>query len=380
MKTLKHILILDPVAFAGGSKISTQHLFSLLDLTQVRVSVLTSDLQSWKETPFHLHPLCMPKPLEKAEQGVLFFIRHFFIAAQLLWLRLFIGRIDTALGGSGPGVDFALYLVKIFLNFQLIQMIHGPVAPSRTLGRCLSSSSKVFYLESSKASLSKALKAAGLTSDIARYTHFQSFRNGLPEKNWPTPCQYQYCVVFWAASLLKWKGLDTLTHALSRLRPSERPETHISYIRPKQNNLPISEAPQSLSKVFWYQEPSYFDALRSHANVFVSTSTLEPFGLSILEAMAAGMCVILPEDGAYWDTQLEAGVHCLKYPAGDEKALAKTLLHIQKNIKEIKRLGKRAKQIAKEYRCETCFSAVYEALLLEPSKNQTPLENKKVQG
>ena len=298
MNALKHILILDPVAFGGGSKISTQHLLSLLDRQKVHVSVLTSDLKSWKNTPFNVCPLYMPKRLEKAEQGVLFFIRHCFIAVQLLWLHLFIARIDTALAASGPGVDFALYMLKILLNFKLIQMIHGPVAPSRSIGHCLAAASQVFYLESTKVSLSKALKAAGLQSDIVHYAHFQIFKNGLPEKNWPTPCQYQYCVVFWAASLLKWKGLDTLTNALSILRPSERPETHVSYIRPKQHNLPISEAPQSLSKVFWYQEPLNFDTLRSHANVFVSTSTLEPFGLSILEAMAAGMCVIIPEDGA----------------------------------------------------------------------------------
>ncbi|MBF4438182.1 glycosyltransferase, partial [Vibrio anguillarum] len=59
--------------------------------------------------------------------------------------------------------------------------------------------------------------------------------------------------------------------------------------------------------------------------LFVSTSQQEPFGLSILEALAAGMCVIIPEDNAYWDSLLTHELNCLKYAANDVSSLAETL-------------------------------------------------------
>lgn len=371
MKRLPHILVLDPIAFAGGSKISTRHVLSLLEHKKVRISILSADVKSWQALSLdktHLAttsvtPLFMPTALQKTEQGIGFFIRHFIIAAQLLWLRIFTARIDTALAASGPGVDYALYLVKSVLGFRLIQMVHGPVANSGTIARALNAANQVFYLNSTQASLSNALKKAGYFSDIASAPQFHSFRNGLAEPSWPSPCQYRYSVVFWAASLLKWKGLDTLLNALSHLPSSRRPETHVCYIRPQQQNLPVSLAPQTLSNVFWHQQPPNLDTIRAHANIFVSTSTNEPFGLSILEAMAAGMCVIIPADDAFWDNQLAHGVNCLKYPAGNESALAETLLLIQNDIKKIQRLGLAAMLIAKKYRAETCFAEIAEALL-----------------
>ncbi|WP_232312640.1 glycosyltransferase family 4 protein [Enterovibrio coralii] len=246
-------------------------------------------------------------------------------------------------------------------------MIHGPVALSRTIGRCLIAADNVFYLASTQASLEKALAAAGHGTDVANYAQFQTFKNGLPKHEWPSPCQYDYSVVFWAASLLKWKGLDVLVRAISSIKPSMRPETHVCYIKPQQNNLPVSEAPQPINKVFWHHAPENLDHIRAGANVFISTSTKEPFGLSILEAMAAGMCVIIPADGAFWDQQLTDGVNCIKYTPNDDKALADAILLAQGNMNSVKRMGKAVATIAQSYRAEICFSAICSALMSEPA-------------
>ncbi|MDD1783946.1 glycosyltransferase family 4 protein [Enterovibrio sp. ZSDZ35] len=365
MSKLNHILILDPIAFAGGSKVSTKHVLSQLKSKEARVTILTADPKSWKQSQAYVQPLCMPEKLEKAEQGLSYFARHLFIALQLLWLRLFVGKIDTALAASGPGVDLALYLIKPLFGFKLIQMIHGPVARSRTIGRCLKTADNVFYLSSAQHSLEHALEAAGYSSDICSYTNFQTFKNGLPKNSWPSPCQYDYSVVFWAASLLKWKGLDVLLRAIRGMRPSMRPETHICYIKPQQNNLPVSEAPQPINKVFWHHAPENLDHIRASANVFISTSTKEPFGLSILEAMAAGMCIIIPSDGAFWDQQLTDGVNCIKYTPDDENALTKAIVKAQSDMTMVKSMGKSVASIAQSYRAEICFSAICSALMSE---------------
>lgn len=380
MKRLKHIVILDPIPFAGGSKVSTKHILSQLESKPVRISILTSDPDTWAKTQAYVKTLYMPKQLEKTEQGLSYFARHFLIALQLLWLRLFVGRMDTALAASGPGVDLGLYLARFLLGYRLVQMVHGPVARSRTIGRCLLSADEVYYLDSTRDSLNHAISATGSLEDVSAFPQFQTFRNGLPKALWPTRCQYDYAVLFWAASLLKWKGLDTLTKALSHMTPSERPETHICFIRPKQTNLAVSNAPQCITKVFWHEAPEQLDAIRAHSNIFVSTSTKEPFGLSILEAMAAGMCVIIPSDGAYWDTQLTDGENCLKYLPDDEADLARTLAKAQQNMQSLKELGEEAFQIARQYRAELCFSAICEALTQQRARSEAALARDEVQG
>ncbi|WP_394208968.1 glycosyltransferase family 4 protein [Enterovibrio calviensis] len=380
MSKLKHILILDPIAFAGGSKVSTKHVLAQLENKDVRVSVLTADVKSWRQTQAYVRHLFMPARLESAEQGLAYFARHLLIAAQLLWFRLVIGTIDTALAASGPGVDLGLYLAKPFLGYRLVQMVHGPVATSRTIGRCLMRANHVFYLDSTRESLCSALKATGNTDDVSAYPHFQTFNNGLPKSAWPSPCQHDYAVVFWAASLLKWKGLDTLIQALSSVPPSQRAETHICFIRPEQTTLTVSDAPQSVSKVFWYEAPDDLDGIRARANIFVSTSTKEPFGLSILEAMAAGMCVIIPEDGAYWDTQLTHGVNCLKYAPHDVNALAGSLIDAQSDMRTLKRIGKAANIVSQQYRAEYCFSDICEALVPNSGSRFSSLSRNEVQG
>ncbi|PMN70658.1 glycosyltransferase family 4 protein [Enterovibrio norvegicus] len=363
MSRLTHIVILDPIAFAGGSKVSTKHVLSQLESQEARVTILTADPETWASSQAYVAKLHMPKRLEMAEQGLGYFARHILIAMQLLWLRLFVGQMHTALGASGPGVDLGLYLVKALLGYRLVQMIHGPVATSRTIGRCLNTADNVFYLDATQPSLSDALKAAGHSPDVASHSQFQPFRNGLPKQSWPRQCQYDYAVMFWAASLLKWKGLDTFTAALSQLTPAERPESHVCYIRPKQSNLPTSEAPQTLSKVFWHHAPENLDEIRAGANIFVSTSTKEPFGLSILEAMAAGMCVIIPSDDAFWDRQLTANQHCLKYQPDDVDSLIEAIQTADQNMQQVKAMGQAASTIALQYRADLCFAAICESLL-----------------
>jgi len=348
MNKQRHLIVIDPTAFAGGSKVATESILSLLDSQQFRITVLTADKQSWLSKQINRVNVYEPKCLAQKEQGIGYFIRHGVLALQLLWARLRFGRIDVALGASGPGVDLALYLLRPLMQFPIIQLIHGPVAQSRTIARCLQAAQHVHYLQSSIDSLNTSLATIGHPK-TALPRHFHRFENGLNEKQWPSECQRIQPVVFWAASLLKWKGLDLLLEVLKQLPEKQRPITNICYIKPQSVQLPVSDAPVKINNVVWYENPKDIDTIRANANIFVSTSHQEPFGLSILEAMAAGQCVLIPADGAYWDQVLTDHINCIKYLPQQAEDLQQKLIMLTQDMALVKRLGQQASLLARGY-------------------------------
>lgn len=356
-KGIRHLIVVDPTAFGGGSKVATESILQLLDPQQIRITVLSADKSSWLGRNIKRVHLAEPNWLAQKEQGFGYFLRHAFIAFNLLLVRLRFGRFDIALGASGPGVDLALYLLRPLLNFNIIQLIHGPVAKSRTIARCLQAALHVYYLQSSRDSLQTALTALE-SAHVELPAHFHLFQNGLSDDKWPTPCQSHTPVIFWAASLLKWKGLDTLLEALQRINDQQRVQTHICYIRPQGVQLPTSNAPIAIDHVDWFESPADIDTIRSDANIFVSTSKNEPFGLSILEAMAAGQCVLIPADGAYWDQVLEDNIDCLKYIPDDPVDLKNTIIMASSDITLIHRLGTQAANIALSYRASKKYANI----------------------
>lgn len=368
MKTKRHILALDPTAFIGGSKTATENMLQTLDRQQICISVLTADTKSWKTPSFQKVRLNECRYLSKKEHGLGYFLRHSLIALQLLITRLRYGRIDIVIGASGPGVDLAIYLARPLLKYEIIQLIHGPVANSRTIGRCLLSADQIHCLESARSSVFSALSRV-LTFPIKHNPeNFHILENGLSASQWPSQCQYRYPRVLWAASLLKWKGLDTFVNALQQLSDEKRPQTHICYIRPQKTALPVTSAPQKIHAVSWHEAPDDLDQIRASTNIFVSSSSQEPFGLSILEAMAAGHCILLPADGAYWDKVLEDGINCIKYTPHDATELAIKLYLISQSLGQIRLIGMAAAKLAKQYKAEKQYRQFCHKLL--DSSNQ----------
>jgi glycosyltransferase involved in cell wall biosynthesis len=344
-KQQRHLLVFDPTAFAGGSKVATTTALSLIN-PNIRVTVLTADATSWQG--WSQLRLYQPRWLATQDHGLKFFVRHCYLALWLLIARLRKGRIDMAVGASGPGVDLALYIARPWLRFQLLQCVHGPVAASRTLGRCLWQADRVHFLTSSQSAVMTALNRVQPTVELP--SHFTELSNGLSKEMWPSPTHYDQVELLWAASLLRWKGLDTLLQALQRLE--QPPVSHICYIRPRQTSLPISQAPIAIDRVHWYESPTHLDQIRSRCSVFVSTSTQEPFGLSILEALAAGLCVVLPADGAFWSQQLSDNEQCVMYRPGDAQDLAAKLAELCADLPRIRRIGQQGQAVAEQYRAE----------------------------
>lgn len=357
-----HVLVLDAIAFRGGSKVATETILALLDVDHVRVSVLTRDLDSWQADSLQRYPLRQPLFLSCRVVGFMYFVRHVVLLLNIVWFVIRHGKVDVWLGASGPGVDMGIYLARWLLGGRVVQLIHGSVACSRTIGRCLISADKVFYLRSAYDSLQRALVMVNATEADFDIGKFEVMLNGLSAQAWPTVSECDDLTILWAASALKWKGLDLFIEALAKFSDQCRPHSQICFLRPKDIMLPWSEVNIPIKHVQWYESPENLNEIRAHSSVFISTSLNEPFGLSILEALAAGLCVMIPRDGAYWDQVLEDGQSCVKYVPGCSEDLVKKISALSCMPSKIKEIACRGRVVAERYRAESCYHNVLEGL------------------
>lgn len=357
------LLVGDLIDFNGGSKVATELMLNTLsEEVKLKVIILSLNVNRWQNAGYEVKPLYLPAVLSQQERGLGFFAKHGLVYIQLLIWSMLIGRISKILATSGPGVDMALYWFARKKNLALIQIIHGPVACSRSIAKCLKQAKKIFYLRSTFNSLFTCLTSA-YSSSVADHVFERSetFANGLDEKNWPTPSKQESPVVFWAASLLKWKGLDLLTQALVPINQHSALPANICYIVPKKTLLETSKI-TAINNVSWFEEPKDLDRLRAQSSIFVSTSEREPFGLSILESLAAGLCVIIPADGAYWDEKLKHRINCLKYRPGDIESLTKQLESAARDDGLRKSIADNGKRVALNYGAGLCYRSIRQAI------------------
>ena len=375
----KNILAIDAIPFHGGSKVATAAV--LAQLKDVDVTIISSHPESWCSLDGNVEALKEPAWLKRREQGLLYFVKHLWITAYILFYILRKGKEYILVGTSGPGVDLSIYIVGLLTRSPIIQLIQGPVAYSRTIARALLKSDILIYLPSTLDSIHRAIGlvrkkegANGCLSDITTIP----LLNGITKEAWPSGSSNNFneLHVFWAASLLKWKGLDTLKTALNSFSASLTPQATICYIKPRDIGLNSSEPPENIVNSRCFEEPSNLDKLRAEANVFVSTSQKEPFGLSILEAMAAGLCVVIPRDGAFWDCALQENIHCIKYIPDDAADLRQKLEYLQENMHVARSISNESKAIANQYRAELTYLPVVRAFNnlfdKEPDCSTTP--------
>lgn len=332
------VIIIDPIPFRGGSKIATEAMLNQLAerMPGITFHALTADPTSWLAYPHY--PLWVPSILKGRESGFGYLLKQMWQAIAIFWLVWRLKDVKCLLAASGPGVDLCCYWAAILLRCMVVQFIHGPVGCSGLSARALRKASAVFYLESAQASLKSLMLRLG---DTKFPSNWKPFINGLREAEWPTMTSGGSRIL-WAASLLRWKGLETMLTA-HQMISSSRPELTICYLQPTGTQQPCSQPRPELPDTYWYPNPPNLDELRAMCGIFVSTSMNEPFGLSILEAMAAGLCVVLPADGAWWDQHLIDGVDCIKYQPNDPDDLARALMELNTRPDLVTRLGGNAR-------------------------------------
>ncbi|MPW36446.1 glycosyltransferase family 4 protein [Vibrio sp. B1Z05] len=398
-------IVFDPIPYHGGSKVATllaikqvnrqqhstcnpstgnptndkasikdTHLFQrpskAVRFKDTHFYVLSACKQSWLNSEdTSSSALWLPKGLATRTQGLYYWVKQVYLSLYLLAFTLIIwlsqGKKPTSiLLASGPGVDFAGYVVGKLLSIRVIQLIHGPVGKSRAVQWCLMQGHACFYLQSSMRTLLDCLQVTSLPK------HFMPFANGLDEQNLPSrhrfsanPHQVQF---FWAASLLKWKGLDLLLHATAITPLNQSSSVQVCYIKPQHANLEQSKIDTTIKPIHWHHQPENLDDIRAQSDVYISTSINEPFGLSTLEALFSGLIVVIPQDGAFWDRHLKDGVHCVKYEANNANSLSQVMSDISRDIKRFYAIAQSGKELAATYLAKECYREIVNAIKADP--------------
>ena len=376
-------LIYDPIPFAGGSKIATLEMLMTTHESiekqaedSVNFTIVTADPDSWGTAVSKLNARIITLPnwgFLTVPQGLRYWVAQLVLSLILMATFIRLPRINYTVGASNPGIDMALYIIKWVWRMPIIQLVHGPVGLSRSIGYCFTRADSVFYLSSSIDSIRAALgcyfskardseQAEIMTRAVLESASFEPFTNGLTQANWPTQSTGTSNDVFWAASLLKWKGLETLNEALNRASQTTPWNTNICYITPQNTHLGVSSLPTESVHTKLFHAPSNLDQIRASSGIFVSTSINEPFGLSVLESLAAGLCVVIPSDGAYWDRVLEHNVNCLKFAPQDPQSLYEAVQTLINDPQLRQRLSHASLEIAKQYRADDCYASISMAM------------------
>lgn len=96
-----------------------------------------------------------------------------------------------------------------------------------------------------------------------------------------------------------------------------------------------------------------------NADVFASASLSEPFGIVIIEAMAAGLPVVAPATGGIPEL-ITPDVNGLLFPPGDADRLAAHLIDLLESPESRARMGEAARVFAQQFRMETTVARYFE--------------------
>lgn len=362
---IKRVLIYDPVPFKGGSKKVMQTIVAELP-SNIEVWVISNDKESWCDScNINFIPLLSPRYLQNKTTGILFFLKHLIYLVSLLTNMMKLKRFTKIIGFSGPSVDFSLYLLTELINIDIIQLVQGDIANSKVSSFGLTRAKQVFYLPSTHSSIAQTLKSHSHNESITK-KKFKPFINGIncsAIKAKDTTNKNSDKIGFlWAASLLKWKRVELFISALSKLNNNhknlDKYFASVCYIEPKTDAYFDIANLDKIENIHWYADPSNLNDIRATSSVFISTSEHEPFGLSILEAMAAGLAIVIPADNAYWDQHLTDGYDCVKYDPNDIESLVQALTQLINEPIYLLNLAQQAKRSAQQYCHLRCYSQI----------------------
>ena len=361
---IKRVLIYDPVPFKGGSKEVMKTILTELP-SNLEVWVISNDEESWRDSNVNWLPLLSPKVLLNKTTGVFYFLKHFIFLLSLFFTLCRLKRFTKIIGLSGPCVDFALYILAEIISIDIIQLVQGDIANSSIASFGLTRAKKVYYLPSTHDSISQTLKSHGQNGQLTK-EKFTPFINGINNSTIKTKVNNEKIGFLWAASLLKWKRLEFFIAAMARLNDvtdhSAEYFASVCYIKPqKEGYLEISNLNKT-NNVRWYADPSNLNDIRANSSVFISTSEQEPFGLSILEAMAAGLAIVIPADNAYWDQHLIDGFDCIKYTANNMDSLVSVLTQLINEPCFLSKIAKQAKISAQGYSHRQCYADILKSI------------------
>lgn len=169
------------------------------------------------------------------------------------------------------------------------------------------------------------------------------------------------------ARLHPYKGLETLLRAMVRLRDQRVPvRLRIHGRGPLETELRSQIRRLGLegtSEIGWSPVPNLsIPALLLGAQIYVQPSLLEPFGISVVEAMSCGLPVVASATGGMLDTVVP-GRTGLLVPPGDVDALATAIRTLVEDPERARAMGDHGRERAVELFDYRSVARTYETLI-----------------
>jgi len=341
------VLVHDESPGLGGSITSLGALAPFLRREGWSVEVAALQADGWAGEG--IDPCLLPRRGERIT-GAGYFARE---AARALDLRAACRRIrpDVLLANNGPTANLSTHLAGASLGIPVAQYVRGPFPASRLSARILRRAAAVL-------TVGDECTAVAARSGIRP----EQVEEGLDPGRWPRRREPEATDWLWSSALVAWKGLPLLLEAYAALGGASPPLQLCWAGLPGGHPDAVAPPRQVPPGVNLHRAPADLDALRSRCLAYVHTALLpEPFGRSVLEAMAAGLCPIVPDAGTPGRLvrHEESG---LVYPAGSPSGLAAALRRAAGDPELCARLGAQAAREATAYRSDRVFRPVLAAL------------------
>jgi len=160
---------------------------------------------------------------------------------------------------------------------------------------------------------------------------------------------------------VKDKGMDVLIEALSATTLPY--EAHIIGDGPERENLSRRIEEKGLSnkiRLYQWMEQSGLSKEYGEAEIYVHSARWpEPFGRTIVEAMHAGVPVVVPEEGA---AAWVAGAGGATFKNGDTASLQASIVSLLEDVQLRNSLSKRVEERSMEFDAETIGSRLIQVL------------------
>ncbi len=342
------LLIHDGSPGLGGSITSVGALAPFLGRAGWRVEVAAFQPDGWAQE--RIAPHLLPGQGDRIT-GAGYFAREVLRARDLARLCRQL-RPDVLLANNGPAANLSTHLAGWTLHLPVLQYVRGPFWESEVSARALRAAAGVFTVgdECSR----QVVKVSGVAPE--------QVEEGLDPSRWPTMRRAGARGFLWNSSLVAWKGLPLLLEAYGSMGvPSPGLEVCYAPFPPGHPEaiVPPSKLPAGVTA---HPAPPDLDAIRARSLVYLHTAQRpEPFGRSLLEAMAAGLCPIVPEAGTP-GRLVRNGENGLTYSPGSLEGLRRAMRIAASDPELCERLGARAEAEARAYRSELVFQPILQAL------------------
>ena len=171
-----------------------------------------------------------------------------------------------------------------------------------------------------------------------------------------------------AAKLIKKKGADLLLEAIKILNQNVNFSVNSNFLIVgdgyMKNGLKEYVKINNLKNVKFipFQNQKRLSKFYQKSDVFIMPSLIEPWGLTVNEAMAAGNAIISSSNvGSSFDLVFN-GINGFKFENGDSKELAKKIFKIYQNKKKIKKYKLNSQRIISKWDFDLCLLGIKKAI------------------